>query len=101
MDRTKNMLEKVILILEKKGYSWDLRFQDPEKKTILMLSYHTKDVSEVDNFMEASHFYVQFKEERLGYFFYTAFLTTHMRAVVPVCNQTRVLFLHSFSLIPS
>lgn len=47
------MLEKAIFILEKKGYSWDLRYQNKEKKEILMLSYHPEDVTNIDNFMEA------------------------------------------------
>ncbi len=63
------MLEKVILILEKKGYSWDLRFHDTEKKDILMLSYHSKEITDLDNFMESSHIYTQIKEERFRYFF--------------------------------
>lgn len=63
------MLEKVILILEKKGYSWDLRYHDKEKKDILMLSYHSKEITNLDNFMESYHIYSQMKEERFRYFF--------------------------------
>ena len=61
------MFEKAILLLIKKGYSWDLRYL--EKEDLLMLSYHEKDILNVDNFIKAAHFYVQFKEERFRYFY--------------------------------
>ena len=60
------MFEKAILLLIKKGYYWDLRYL--EKEDLLMLSFHDKDISKVDNFLKASHFYTQFKEERFRYF---------------------------------
>ena len=63
------MFEKAILILEKKGYSWDLRFQDQDKKEVLMLSYHSKDVRDIDNFLEAFHVYSRLTGGVVRYFF--------------------------------
>lgn len=63
------MLEKAIFILEKKGYSWDLRYQNKEKKEILMLSYHLGDITNIDNFLEAYHIYTQSKGDRFVYYF--------------------------------
>lgn len=63
------MFDKIILILEKKGYSWDLRFQDPDKKEILMLSYHSKDVLDINNFMEAFHVYSHLTKRNVRYFY--------------------------------
>ena len=63
------MFEKAILILEKKGYSWDLRFQDPDRKEVLMLSYHSEDVRDIDNFMEAFHVYSRITGSIVRYFF--------------------------------
>ncbi len=63
------MFEKAILILEKKGYSWDLRFQDPDKKEVLMLSYHSKDVLNIDNFIEAFFVYSRLTGSIIRYFY--------------------------------